>query len=367
MGSLAKPPWLVRAPRRGYATEKEVQAAAEWGKRLGVEDYEKLVELLQSRDLRERKEELRDWASLYGLRFFEDPGLDFVYDGEQRRIEMYEYAIRRMDGFEFQGIVRSFDNKYYRKAASVDRAGFREAYHQAEFAFAREHARQPVKVPLTGPYTLADWSFNEYYQDGRREVPDLRRRRLEAKRDLVLDLAERVIRPNILALERAGADLVQIDEPAAATHPEEVETFVEGFNAATAGTHAKIVTHICYGDYRRLYPQALEMKRCDQFAWEVTNREDPAGDGYAPLRLLKEYDDDREIAVGVLDVHVNRVETPEEVRDKLLKAADILGDPGRILANPDCGLRTRTWKIARAKLRNMVEGARMARETFGDN
>ncbi|MFQ5553602.1 MAG: hypothetical protein ACE5EW_07815, partial [Thermoplasmata archaeon] len=291
-------------------------------------------------------------------------GLDYVYDGEQRRIEMYEYAIRRMDGFQFLGTVRSFDNKYYRKAASVDRVGFRDAYHRDEFAFVQEHARRPVKVPLTGPYTLADWSFNEFYQDGRRDVPDLRQRRLDAKRDLVLDLAERVIRPNIQALERSGADLVQIDEPAATTHPEEVDTFVEGFNAATEGTHAKIVAHICYSDYRRLFPAALEMKRCSQFAWEVANREDPAGDGYAPVRLLNEYGDDRELAVGVLDVHVNRVETPAEIRDKLLKSAEILDDPGRILANPDCGLRTRTWDIAYAKLRNMVEGARMAREAY---
>ncbi len=354
----------MRAPRRGHATEKEVQDAAQWGKRLGVENYERLVDLLRSEKLDGRKDELRDWASLYGLRFFETPGLDIVYDGEQRRIEMYEYAIRRMEGFEFLGTVRSFDNKYYRKAASVDRAGFREAYHKAEFAFVKEHARQPVKVPLTGPYTLADWSFNEHYQNGRRDVPDLRRRRLEAKRDLVLDIAERVIRPNIQALEGAGADLIQIDEPAAATHPEEVETFVEGFNAATEGTHAKIVAHICYSDYPRLYPAILEMKRCRQFAWEVTNREDPEGDGYAPLRLLKEYDDDREIAVGVVDVHVNQVETPEQVRDKLLKSAEILGDPSRISANPDCGLRTRTWDVASAKLRNMVEGAGMARETY---
>ncbi len=273
---------------------------------------------------------------------------------------MYEYAIRRMEGFEFLGTVRSFDNKYYRKAASVDRAGFREAYHRAEFAFVKEHAQRPVKVPLTGPYTLADWSFNEHYQNGRRDVSDLRRRRLGAKRDLVLDIAERVIRPNIQALEAAGADLIQIDEPAAATHPEEVETFVEGFNAAVEGTHAKIVAHICYSDYRRLYPRVLEMK-CSQFAWEIANREDPKEDGYAPLKLLQEYGDNREIAVGVVDVHRNRVETPEQVRDKLLRAAEVLEDPGRILANPDCGLRTRSWDVAFAKLRNMVEGARLAR------
>jgi 5-methyltetrahydropteroyltriglutamate--homocysteine methyltransferase len=173
-----------------------------------------------------------------------------------------------------------------------------------------------------------------------------------------------VIRPNLKALEKAGARVVQIDEPAATTHPEEVDIFVEGFNAATEGLKPKVTAHICYSDYRLLYPAVLEMKRCSQFAWEFANRDANFGDGYKPLELFREYDDGREVGLGVVDVHVSRVESPEEVRDRILKAAKVLGDEDRIYVNPDCGLRTRTWKVAFEKLRNMVRGARLARVAF---
>ncbi len=361
IGSLSKPPWLVLAPRRGQASEEEMEDAAFWGERLGVERYEDLVRILREDGLRRRRAELRDWACLYGLRLLEGVGLDYVYDGEQRRIEMYEYPIRRMEGFRFLGHVRSFDNKYYRKAACVEAVGFQEAYHVDEFAYVQEHARRAVKVPITGPYTLADWSFNEHYQRRRHEIPRLHERKRAAKRDLVLDIAEKVIRPNLRALQDAGAEVIQFDEPAATTHPEEVEAFVEGFNAATEGIRAKLSVHICYSDYRPLYPHVLEMKRCRRFDWEFANRDNKAGDGYAPLELFREYDDGREVGLGVVDVHVSQLEPPELIRDRILRAAEILGGPDRIYVNPDCGLRTRTWRVAFEKLENMVQGATLAR------
>ncbi len=362
IGSFSKPSWLVTAPRRGKATKAEVEHAQAWGQLLRVEKHADLVRTLREDDLRGRKSEMRDWASLYVLRLLESVGLDYVYDGEQRRVEMYEYPIRRTRGFKFLGHVRSFDNKYFRKAACVDKAGFKEAYHLGEFSFVKEKARKEVKVPITGPYTLADWSFNEYYQHRRSHISNLRERRLAARRDLVMDLAREVLRPNITALVNAGAEVVQFDEPAATTHPEEVEIFVEGFNAATEGIDCKFTVHICYSDYSLLYPQVLEMKRCSQFDWEFANRDDEHDDGYAALALFREYDDGREVGLGVIDVHANEVETPELVKQRIVTAADTLDDPGRIYVNPDCGLRTRTWQVAYEKLTNMVRGAQLARD-----
>ncbi len=361
IGSFSKPAWLVAAPKRGTATEKQLEHAASWGERLGIDGREDLIGLLREGNLKSRKAELRDWACLYVLRLLEGVGLDYVYDGEQRRVEMYEYPIRRMGGFDFLGHVRSFDNKYYRKAACVDRVRFKEPYHLEEFAFVKERATAKVKVPLTGPYTLADWSFNEYYQQRRAGISNLRERKLAAKRDLVLDLAEEVVRPNIRALVEAGARVVQLDEPAVTTHPEEVEIFVEGFNAATEGVDCKFTVHICFSDYRLLYPQVLEMKRCRQFLWEFANRDTEVGDGYDHLALFREYNDDREVGLGVVDVHVDDIEAPELVKDRIVRASEILGEPSRIFVNPDCGLRTRTWAVAFEKLTNMVEGANLAR------
>ncbi len=140
-----------------------------------------------------------------------------------------------------------------------------------------------------------------------------------------------------------------------------MEAFVEGFNAATEGITAKLSVHICYSDYRLLYPHVLEMKRCRRFDWEFANRDNEAGDGYAPLELFQEYDDGREVGLGVVDVHVSRLEPPELIRDRILRAAEVLGTPERLYVNPDCGLRTRTWRVAYEKLVSMVQGAALAR------
>ena len=228
---------------------------------------------------------VRDLGALFALRLLESVGLDRVYDGEARRIEMYEYPIRQMRGFQFQGHVRSFDNKYYLKAAVTDEIRLEQPYHLDEFAFVRQYARAEPKLPITGPYTLADWSYNEHYlarQPGWKG-PAARR---AAQREFVVDLARRAIRPTLAALIEHGCRVIQIDEPAAGTHPDEADLVVEGFNAATEGLDAEFTMHICYSDYRRLLPTLLEAKRCRQWAWEFANRDGDGRDGYEVLRVL---------------------------------------------------------------------------------
>jgi 5-methyltetrahydropteroyltriglutamate--homocysteine methyltransferase len=59
------------------------------------------------------------------------------------------------------------------------------------------------------------------------------------------------------------------------------------------------------------------------------------------------------------------VEPPELVRDRIVHAVDVFGDPARIHVIPDCGLRTRSWEVAYAKLANMVAGVELAKERLG--
>lgn len=361
IGSLAKPAWLVKGVRGERPAPDDLAELDRWAARLSIAGTEELRALLTAGGERSEadRERIRDWGALFAIRFLEAAGLDVVYDGEARRVEMYEYPVRRIDGFRFYGHVRSFDNRYYRKAAVVDRVRLREPFHVDELRFVRQHARRPVKIPITGPYTLADWSFNEYYLQQLEDIPDLRARNYEAKRRFTLDLAREVIRPTLLALQAAGATWIQIDEPAAATHPEEVPILVEAFNAAVDGVRAKKSIHICYSDYRLLYPHLLDMT-VDHLALEFKNTGD-----YDIVQLFKRFGDRREIGLGVVDVHSDVIETPEEIRDKVLQAARTLEAPERIWVNPDCGLRTRTWDVAFTKLQHMVAGAELARQAVG--
>lgn len=356
IGSIAKPGWLVKATRGQRPSAADLADLDRWAERLGIDGTAELKTLLA--DEHHDKERVRDWGAIFAVRFFETAGLDVVYDGEARRIEMYEYPVRRITGFHFYGHVRSFDNKYYRKAAVVDRVRLVEPFHIDELKFVKSIARRPVKIPITGPYTLADWSFNEHYlKTVDPSVHDLRRRSYEAKRAFTLDLAREVLNPTVKALEAAGADWIQIDEPAAATHPDEVPILVEAFNESVRGVKAKISIHICYSNYRSLYPEMLKM-RVDHLALEFKNTGD-----FNVVQLFKEQGDRRELGLGVLDVHTDVIETPEEIKDKILEAARVLG-PEKIWANPDCGLRTRTWDVAFTKLQNLVAGAGLAREAL---
>ncbi|HUI38086.1 MAG TPA: hypothetical protein VLY85_00485 [Thermoplasmata archaeon] len=362
IGSLAKPRWQLLGQRGETVDERGREEFRRWNARTPFADAESPAarSLLAGRSHEVDPAAIRDLGALFLLRYLETAGLDRVYDGEARRIEMYEHPIRQMRGFRFLGHVRSFDNKYYLKASAVGEVELEQPYHLEEFDFVRAHARAVPKVPVTGPYTLAEWSYNEHYlrrQSGWKGR-DARRR---AEREFVLDIARKAIRPTLQALIRHGASVIQIDEPAAGTHPHEADLVAEGFNAATEGLDATFSMHICFSDYRTLFPAILEAKACRQWAWEFANRDTPEHDGYETLKLFREYGDTREIGLGVLDVHRDEVETPERVADRILRASKLLGDPSRIWVNPDCGLRTRSLEVTWKKLNAMVEGARRAR------
>jgi 5-methyltetrahydropteroyltriglutamate--homocysteine methyltransferase len=376
VGSLAKPGWRVKGYAGRPLTEDDVEEARTWGERLDVPDHEGLVELLRRAPLdRAQREELKRWSSVYGVRLLESAGLDVVYDGEQQRPEMYAWAVAHTNGFEPRGNVRSFDNKYYSKAAATGPVSLRNPFHNDEFELVRSVARAELKIPVTGAYTIVAWSFDEHYVgdvDLRMDAGQRRQRRRQARRDFVLDVARNVIRPNLEALIAAGARWIQIDEPGGSTDPAELDLFVESFNVSVEGLDATFSTHLCFSDYELFFPAIEGMTGCRQYAVGFANYDsrelgtsDRARPGYRIIRKFKDLPYEPILGLGVIDIHTDRVESPELVRDRILYAVDVFGDPARIHVTPDCGLRTRSWAVSYEKLRNMVEGVEMARTTLG--
>jgi len=304
---------------------------------------------------KEEKDKIRNDAAISNIRTLEELGLDIIYDGEVRRVEMYEEPVRYIDGFDFAGRVRSWDNKYYNKARVTGPVKFKQNFHENEFKFVKKNAKKEIKVPVTGAYTLADWSYNEYYK---------------SKEDLIIALARKVLRPLIKDLVKLGAKIVQIDEPAATSHPSEMDIFRESINESVKGINAKIVVHACFSgnDYKALAPQMPEIK-AEQYTLEFANRDtwnlgasDQTRKGFQVLKLFKEYGFKGEIGIGVSDVHVDDIESPQLVRDRILFAAKTLGDASKIYVNPDCGLRTRSRTVAFNKIKSLVKGAELARQ-----
>ena len=376
VGSLDKPGWRVKAYAGKPLDDKDLEEARTWGERLQVPQYERLLDLLRHAPFsKEQKAELQRWSSLYAVRLEESAGLDVVYDGEQQRTEMYDWAVSHANGFERRGSVRAFDNKYYSKAAVVGAISLGSPFHNAEFSYLVSVAEAELKIPVTGAYTIADWSFDERNRTPEnllQPAAERTRERKAARREFVLEVARNLIRPNLEALITLGARWIQVDEPGASTEADELDLFVDSFNASVEGLNAIFSTHLCFSDYNLFFPAIERMEHCQQFAVgfaNYDNRElgtsDEARPGYQVIKKFRDLPYKPALGLGVIDIHSDFIESPELVRDRVLYAVKVFGDPNRIHVTPDCGLRTRSWKVAYEKLRNMTAGVRMARQQLG--
>ncbi|MGQ9538290.1 MAG: hypothetical protein ACUVTE_01700 [Candidatus Bathycorpusculaceae bacterium] len=372
IGSLAKPPWRVKGYRGEIPSKAEITEAVNWGRRLGIENLEELVKILtkEARTPTDKKA-LIQWSAKFAIRFFEAAGLDVVFDGEQWRSEMYEHVIRNVEGFEFLGYVKSFDYRYFNKAACIATPKYTKSFYVEEFIFTKDNTKKTVKVPFTGPYTLVDWSFNEHYERKvGSQIRDFKQRKAAARRDFLFDLIKEVVRHEIGKLIKAGARWIQIDEPAATTNPssEEMQLFVEAFNETVKGFNCTFSLHNCYSNYEVLAKYASQLRNCSQLALEFANRDNRRtgiGEtrvGYKELKIFEDQGFRGKYGLGVVDVHTDFIEPPELVRDRIIHAVKTIGDPSRIYVSTDCGLRTRTWEVSFAKLKNMVLGAELARK-----
>ena len=376
VGSLDKPGWRVKAYAGKPLDDKDLEEARSWGERLQVPEYERLLDLLRHAPFsKEQKTELQRWSSLYAVRLEESAGLDVVYDGEQQRTEMYDWAVSHANGFERRGSVRAFDNKYYSKAAVVGSISLGSPFHNAEFSYLVSVAEAELKIPVTGAYTIADWSFDERNRTPEKllqPAAERSRQRKAARRDFVLEVARNLIRPNLEALIKLGARWIQVDEPGASTEADELDLFVDSFNASVEGLNAMFSTHLCFSDYNLFFPAIERMEHCQQFAVGFANYDsrelgtsDEARPGYHVIKKFRDLPYKPALGLGVLDIHSDFIESPELVRDRVLYAVKVFGDPNRIHVTPDCGLRTRSWKVAYEKLRNMTAGVRLARQQLG--
>ncbi len=315
VGSFAKPEYLQRARNRHAA---------------GKLSRDELQEL-------ERK------ATREVIALQEEIGLDILVDGEMARGDMVAYFGEHLPGMELGGLVRSYGNRYYHKPIINDSVNWQEPITLEMWRFAQGLTDKPVKGMLTGPYTIVEWSFNEHYP---------------SRRDAVLAMAQ-VIRREAQELERAGAQYIQIDEPALSTRVEDLEMALEGMAAVTEGLKAKTITHVCYGDFASVFPGFLEMS-VQQFDLEAAN----SNYDIADLFTSRSFPQNKEIAWGVIDVHSHAIETVEQVKAGIKRGLEIL-PPERLYIDPDCGLKTRTWDEVADKLRVMLQGVREVRKELG--
>lgn len=294
-------------------------------------------------------QEIHDVAIKAAIKDQERSGVDIVSDGELRRDNDIDYLLVKVPGIHIPHAAKAYYYDYhdavlteplpYGAVMAPDLAG--------DFSFTSENTDNPIKFSFTGPFSLSRRIRNEAYRD---------------KADLVRALA-RLLNSQARQLADAGARFLQIDEPFLAGYPEQAELAVEAVNLVTKDVDAKWALHVCYGNryarpsweghYTFLFPAVLAAN-VDQLVLEFARK------GYADLDVLGQYEWDKALGLGVIDVKNEEVETPEIVAERIRRALQVV-PADRLMVNPDCGLRHLPPAVSRAKLRAMVAGARQVR------
>ncbi len=272
-------------------------------------------------------------ATEFWIRKQEELGVDVLVDGEMYRGDMVAYFAEHMTGFEEGGLVRSYGNRYYHKPILTGEIRWKSPITVEWWTYAQSLTRKPVKGMLTGPYTVMDWSFNEFYPN---------------RRAACLALA-REIRKEVEALIQAGAKIVQIDEPATSVRPEELPFAIEAMHVVTESLSAYFISHLCYGAFETIYPGMLEFP-VDNLDLEMSNSR------LDMLDLFKKYRYTKDISFGAVDVHSHLVEDESVVEQRLRRALEVLPKEA-VWVDPDCGLKTRTVDEAIAKMKTLVNVA----------
>jgi 5-methyltetrahydropteroyltriglutamate--homocysteine methyltransferase len=288
----------------------------------------------------EHFDEAKDDASRLITEEHERCGLDVVCDGEMRRNEMVEYFAHRIDGYEFNGRVKVWGHNYFDKPCVVDEVSYDQEWLISEYEFTADVAETPVKVPITGPYTLASWSFNEVY---------------DSEEELAYELAD-LVNEEIEGLVEAGARYIQIDEPALATTPDDHAIVGECLERIVANVpdDVRLGLHVCYGDYSRIYPEILDYP-VHEYDLELAN-----GD-FEQLDVFIDDEFTKDFAMGVTDAHVAEVESVAQIKENIRKGLQVV-PPERLTVSPDCGVKLLPRDVAYGKMENMVQAAREIEE-----
>lgn len=307
--------------------------------------------------------EMQDDAVIAAIHDQVAAGLDVVTDGEQTRYDFNLSFYGFIEGINPRAAVpRRFGPPAHDQRGKYQVEGRLSAPKGlgavAEFARLQRLAPAGValKASVPGPYTLSGrLQTNTRYPD----------------RWALTEALLPIVSAELEALVAAGCPEITVDEPSMSCYAyrEDVRRFVDIFNRTVAPVAGKcrLGTHLCFGNYKAravaprryapLFPHFLDL-RVDEMHLEMASRE------FSELEIIRDIAARMDVAVGVIDVKSYYIETPEDVAARV-RPCLAYAPPERLSFAPDCGLsQTARW-AARAKLKNMVEGVRIARKELG--
>ncbi|MBA3974315.1 MAG: methionine synthase [Candidatus Solibacter sp.] len=284
-------------------------------------------------------------------------GIDMPVDGEFYRFDvnhpdtngMIDYFVRPMSGMRtvlgrsgHEAFAALSQMRFRGKAAAAVEGPLGEGGLNllADCRRAAAVAGGPFKFTVTSPYMLARTLLDKHYG---------------SFAGLTLAIAD------VLAAQVRGlpCDCLQVDEANIPGNPGDGPLAAESINRLLDAFEGEKAVHLCFGNYGgqtiqkgewRMLTGFLNSLRTDHLVLELAHR--PAGD----LEALKDIDPRITLGLGVIDVKVNHVETPDEVARRIERIQTTLG-AGRLgWVHPDCGFWMLKRSVADRKMAALVKG-----------
>ena len=293
----------------------------------------------------EHLEEAQDDATIVAIRDMERAGIDIVTDGEIRRESYSNRLATALDGIDA-------DNP----AVIVSRAGLETPVprvvgkirrnHPVELRdmeFLRKNTDRAAKITLPGPFTMSQQAKDEYYRD-----------------DAALAMAfAEAVNAEARDLEKAGADVIQLDEPWVRNNPELARRIaVKAINRALEGITIPTIVHLCFG-YAAVVPGSTKPSGYSFLAELAdTTAEQISIEAAQPRLDLGVLADlaPKKIMLGVLDLGDPEIETVPMVSERIRNGLKHVA-PERLVIAPDCGMKYMPRATAFGKLKSMCDAA----------
>jgi 5-methyltetrahydropteroyltriglutamate--homocysteine methyltransferase len=306
---------------------------------------------------------------------FEVTGSPVITDGEQRKYHnFWTYPVHGLPNTDPEGFAIPFAAGHIRRMPRLTAGPFRyRRYADSFLEGARRYARAPVKQAVISPSALSlmypaeglpGYTREEFIDDLLREHEAEVRRCLDKGAHAVqIDFTEGRLSLKVDPSGNLLNSFIDLNNLALSRFPAHARLRI-GVHTCPGGDRDS--THSAGVGYEELLPSLFELQ-VGRFYIALAGEPDRK----RVLRIIEQYmKPHQQIFIGVIAPNDARVETPEEVRDLVLEAADHI-PVERLGTTDDCGFSpfsddTSTSRdTAFAKIRARVVGTALAADALG--
>ena len=278
----------------------------------------------------------------------ERAGIDIITDGEIRRESYSNRFATALEGMDLDNPGTALDrtghpNPVPRVVGPIRRT---RPVEVRDVQFLRANTDHLIKATLPGPFTMSQQAQDDYYHD---------------EEALAMGLAV-AVNEEVRDLFKAGADVVQLDEPYLQARSEKAHRFaIKAINRTLDGIEGATALHTCFG-YAHIvhsrpngYPFLEELAdvKVDMISLESAQQK-------VDLSVLRSLGK-KQLIVGVIDLADDApVEDVDTVAGRIRNALEFV-EPQRLILAPDCGMKYLPRAKAFAKLSALAQAAAKVR------